>query len=274
MMNRFVLTVLGLLLAASPLAAAKDWSVDVLAWEDGGFAGASRQPRENVSRQALQLGYRWESSDTPGYALRYQHQTLRVRHGNPAGNGYLHQIDWRQHAQWQQFRAELTLGVHATSNIFKYTDFHRDVIVATGVIGHVFGNGDTSVGLAGDYRFGPFTLYPQWRTAIALGQTTVWLNLPVEIKLQTADGDWQLGLERYGEKWGTLDSDREITDKLYLQEWRLGGRYRLSLMEDDLALIVGAGISLQTRVHYLDLDAGARRERMEDRLYVSLSLRW
>ncbi|MFO7552927.1 MAG: hypothetical protein R6W80_16090 [Haliea sp.] len=274
-MNRYLLTILGLLLAASPLAAARDWSIDVLAWEDGGFAGgASREPQENVSRQALQLGYRWERPDPAGYALRYKHQTLRVRQGSPAGNGYLHQFDWRQQAQWQQFRGELTVGVHGTSNMFKHTDFHRDAIVATGAVSHAFGSGATRIGLAGDYRFGAFTLYPQWRTAIPLGQATVRLNLPVAIVLEAKDRNWQLGIERHGEKWGTLDSGRQVTDKLYLQEWRLDGRYRLALREDDLALVVGAGISLQTRVHYLDLDAGSRRERLDDRLYLTLGLRW
>lgn len=148
---------------------------------------------------------------------------------NGKREGYLHQFDWRQQAQWQQFRGELTLGVHGTSNMFKHSDFHRDAIVATGAVGHAFGGGDTRFGLAGDYRFGAFTLYPQLRTAIPLGRASVQLNLPVAIVLESADRNWQLGLERHGEKWGTLDSDREITDKLYLQEWRLDGRYRLAL---------------------------------------------
>ncbi|MDO8863761.1 hypothetical protein Q6D67_18875 [Haliea sp. E1-2-M8] len=273
-MNPLVLTVLGLLLTASPLAVARDWSVDAIAWEDGGIAGTSTLEHENVSRQALQLGYRWDRADPSAYALRYKHQTLRIRQGNPAGNGYLHQLDWRQQTEWQQFQVELTLGVHGTSNMFKYTDFHRDALVATGAIGYRFGSEGTSIGFAGDYRFGSFMLYPQWRTAIALGQSSLQLNLPVAIALQAADGDWQLGFERYGEKWGTLNSDRQIADKLYLHEWRLSGLYRLSLRQGDLALVVGAGMSLHTRVHYLDLDAGTRRERLEDRLYVSLGLRW
>lgn len=273
-MNRLVLTALALLLAASPLAAAEDWSIDVLAWEDGGFAGAAPQRQETVSRQALQLGYRWEHAQPAGYALRYRHQTLRIRQGSPAHNGYLHQLDWRHSAQWQQFQSELTLGVHGTSNMFKHSEFHRDALVASGAIGFLFGDGASSVALAGDYRFGSFSVYPQWRTAFALGQATVKLNLPTAIELQAADGDWQLGIKRHGEKWGTLDSTRQVTDKLYLQEWRLGGRYRLSLRAADLALVVGAGMSLHTRVQYLDLDAGVASERLEDRLYLSLGLRW
>ncbi len=273
-MNRFLLTALGLLLATSPLVAAQDWSADVLAWEDGGFAGTSPQLQGNISRQAFQLGFRWERPDPAGYALRYKHQALRIRQGSPASNGYLHHLDWRHHAHWQQFRGELILGVHGTSNMFKHSDFHRDALVASGAIGYLLGSGGNSVGLAGDYRFGSFTVYPQWRTAIALGQATLELNLPVAIELQSTNGSWQLGVERHGEKWGTLDSDRQVTDKLYLQEWRLGGRYRFPFRQGDLALVVGAGISLHTRVHYLDLDAGSRRERMEDRLYASLGLRW
>ncbi len=268
---------LTLLLAAAPPAHAADWSLRLVAWDSGGFDDPAPEFRGSIQRRELALGYCWKPAEPDRHpqGFRYVHQALLIRSGEPAHNGYLHQFDWRRQARWQQLTGEMTLGVHATSNMFKHADFHRDALIATAAAWLELPAARGSAGLAGDYRFGHFQLYPRWRLPpLALGNTELRLDLPVELSWGAVDGGWRVGLERYGDKWATLDGDRRLQGKLYLREWRLGGRYRLATVWQRLELALGAGVSLGSRVDYHDLQAGARSERLENRWYASVEVRW
>ena len=79
---------------------------------------------------------------------------------------------------------------------------------------------------------------------------------------------------RGSHKWGTLDSDRDIRNKLYLSEWRLESSYRIDTGWRDVQIELGAGASLDSRVTYRDHHEGRQKVRMENRLYGMVALRW
>ncbi len=262
-----------LLILASP-AQAGDWFAQGVAWDDGRVTVAGESDR--LQRHELSLGYRWLADDPhdTGTALRYAHQPLRIRAGNPAHNGYLHQLDARQRLARGPLAAEMSLGVHGTSNMFKHGDFHRDALVATGVLWGYLGSGRGEVGLAGDYLFGQFRVYPRWRASFLAAGGELRLDLPVAIAWGPASRAWRLAVARHGDKWATLDSERQGRDKLYLNEWRAGGHYRIDSGWGNLSLELGAGLGFDTRIRYRDDMAGRITVRPGDRLFGSLTVRW
>lgn len=275
MAGRIVL--FAVLLLVSTGLRASDWRMSLTQWDDGRLVNERRESGA-VERRELSLAYRWEafSSGRRGAGFRYVHQPLLIRAGDPAHNGYLHQLDWRQAASLGHLEGSLTLGVHGTSNQFKHADFHRDSLVVTGSVWYGENNRASRIGLAGDYRFGRFLVYPRWQWRAELGGQALIAHLPIAVHIGPADDSnrWRLGIERYGDKWATLDSERELRDALYLSEWRLGGHYRVPLPGRDWQLELGAGVSLATRVRYRDRQLGQQRERLADRIYASLGLHW
>jgi hypothetical protein len=131
---RKVTAALLLLMLAAPSAHAQNWNLEIKAWESGGFRGVPAGEGDNIQRGELTLAYRWDTED--GYyrqpSLRYVHQPLLVRTGDPPHNGYLHQLDWRREVRWRQLGGEITAGVHGVSNMFKHGDFHRHSLVLSG----------------------------------------------------------------------------------------------------------------------------------------------
>ncbi len=206
----------------------------------------------------------------------YEHQPLLVRVGEPAHNGYFHQFRWQRRAQRGDTRIAVEAGMQGSSNIFKYQEPHREALVASFTVMRQLPLAqDAEAGLTGDYRFGPFRVYPRLTSRLDATATSEWLiDLPVALLWRSRAGHWQLGLERHGDKWGALDAEREVKSKVRLQEWRLGGEASLPGGWGSSRLRAGAGISFDSRLVYRDLDLGWQRVSLSPAAYVRLGYSW
>lgn len=228
----------------------------------------------SVSRIAHEAGWARHDGNTT-IAVDYDYQPLRIRSGSPAHNGHLHRLSTGMTHDGKRFRVQGQLGVQGTSNIFKYRDFPDEVLNARLAVFHsVTGEGAPMIGVGGDHRFGSFRWIPRfyWRGRSELGSLE--LDLPVLAQWHSPERQWRLRIERAGDRWAALDSERERESRIFLREWRLEGWYRLPLQRPvpDPALVLG--LSIDTRVEYLDEELGKLDLRLGDAIFAGLRLNW
>lgn len=242
-------------------------------WEPPGVRNDPLLSERDIGRRMFEAAYSQRGPGNRSYG-RYVHQTLLIRGGDPAGNGYLHQIDVGYLWQSGDLTLDVAAGVHATSNMFKHGRWHRNAAAAVFAVHHELANEGIAVGVGGDYRFGRYLIYPRLHLPISLGDGSLTVDLPVSAIWESDDSRWRLAAERYGDKWATLDAPRQRHSKLYLSEWRLGGTLGLPAGRLGVRLEIGAGVSINSRVDYLDRSAGRRSVALEDRLFGQVAVRW
>ncbi|MTI99691.1 MAG: hypothetical protein FH752_13820 [Marinobacter adhaerens] len=228
-----------------------------------------------VTRSQRGLGWQHQNSAST-FDIDYDYQPLRIRTGEPAHNGHLHRLTFGGDWQHRLYRAEARAGVAGTSNMFKYRDFHGDVL--NGRIALYRAMDETSplsVGLGGDHRFGSFRWLPRIRWQ-QRNENGYWLlDLPVLIQWQSPRELWTFRVERDGDRWATLDKAREVEGALYFREWRTELTYRILRGHGPWpTLTVGIGASFDTRVQYEDLNTGTIDLSLGDALVGSLRLDW
>jgi hypothetical protein len=224
-----------------------------------------------------QRGLGWQAQGSAGvFSVDYDYQPLRIRSGDPAHNGHLHRLTFGGDWQHQLYRLEARAGIAGTSNMFKYQDFHSDVLNGRVAFFRALNNSSAlSLGIGGDNRFGSFRWLPRarWEQSNAQGHWLV--DLPVLMQWQSPGHLWAFRVERNGDRWATLDKDREVEGALYLGEWRTeltyrvyqGGAFRPTIF-------LGIGASLDTRVQYKDLNTGTEDLSLGNALLASLRLGW
>ncbi|QTN43377.1 hypothetical protein [Marinobacter salsuginis] len=228
-----------------------------------------------VTRSQRGLGWQQQNSAST-FGIDYDYQPLRIRTGEPAHNGHLHRLTFGGDWQHRLYRVEARAGVAGTSNMFKYRDFHSDVL--NGRIALFRAMDETSplsIGIGGDHRFGSFRWLPRirWQQSNESGH---WLlDLPVLLKWQSPGHRWEFRVERNGDRWATLDQNREVESALYLREWRTELEYRAyDGRRAWPAVTLGVGASVNTRVRYKDLNTGTADLKLDDALLASVRLDW
>ena len=222
-----------------------------------------------------QRGLSWHSNEAKrDVGFEYDYQILGVDTGEPAHNGHLHRLmiggQWRH----KLYRVQARAGVAGTSNMFKYQNFHSEVVNGrVALFRAVSEDSPLSLGVGGDHRFGSFRWLPRVRWAHN-GESGHWLaDLPVLLRWQSPGNRWALRLARDGDRWATLDAAREVEGALYLREWRAELTYRLGSGNGFWPTVVlGLGASVDTRVRYRDLGAGTVDQRLGDALFGSIRL--
>ncbi len=253
-----------MLAAAAFGAAAGEWSLELRAWQSRDFELPGETPR-TTERRSLRTA--WHTGNNPGRTgVSYEHQPLLIRSGNPATNGYLHQVDIEHGGRLGPARYDLALGVHGSSNVFKHTEFREEVLVGRFKVLYPLSGTFDAIGLAGDYRFGEFLVYPRLTATLPAGGTELAFDLPVRVAWRDPGDRWSLSLERYGERWATLDTTETVEGKLYLSEWRLTGRYRV-WSSGNTRLDMGAGLSLDSEARYRDLERGRVEGELDTALF-------
>ncbi|WP_418140556.1 hypothetical protein NUW46_15290 [Marinobacter sp. MA] len=228
-----------------------------------------------VTRSQRGLGWQRQNSAST-FGIDYDYQPLRIRTGEPAHNGHLHRLTFGGDWQHRLYRLEATAGVAGTSNMFKYQDFHNDLL--NGRIALFRALNETSalsLGVGGDHRFGSFRWLPRARWQ-QINDSGHWLfDLPVLIQWQSTGHLWEFRVERNGDRWATLDKTREVENALYLREWRTEIEYRAYDGRGAWpAVTLGVGASVDTRVRYKDLNTGTEDLKLGDALLASLRLDW
>ncbi|PXX89575.1 hypothetical protein DIT71_13685 [Marinobacter vulgaris] len=228
-----------------------------------------------ISRSQRGLGWNSQSA-AGGFGADYDYQPLRIRTGEPAHNGHLHRLTFGGQWQHRLYRLEARAGFAGTSNIFKYREFHSDVVNGrVAMFRQVSEGSPLSLGVGGDHRFGSFRWLPRvrWKHTNDNGHWLV--DLPVLMQWQSSGERWGLRLERKGDRWATLDGAREVEGALYLREWRAELTYRIRSAENLWpAVVLGLGASVDTRVRYQDLESGTLDLRLGDALLGSIRLGW
>lgn len=271
-------------LLASPLIAALALPCSVQASNDFYLLYRQWQPYEwpenlpsanEVTRSERGLGWQ-KQGPASRFGIDYDYQPLRIRTGNPAHNGHLHRLTFGGEWQHRLYRLEARAGVAGTSNMFKYQDFHSDVVNGRIAMFRAINEASSfSLGVGGDHRSGSFRWLPRvrWEQSNERGHWLV--DLPVLMQWQSPGRLWEFRLERDGDRWATLDKAREVESALYLREWRTELNYQIHDGEGSWpAVVVGIGASVDTRVRYEDLDTGTVDLRLGDALLGSLRLDW
>lgn len=262
-----------LCLTGSVLASADDvlWEFEARRWQDGetGVVNGSGDEAQ-ITRGEFYLARHWQSAEDNLLTISYAHQPLLIRMGEPAHNGYLHQLDLKGSYNFSGTRFSVGAGIHGSSNMFKYGDFHRDAGVFTFAVLHRFETWDGEAGINGDHRFGNFKVYPRIRLLRQDGHGgEIIFDLPQSVIWRRAP--WRLTIERYGEKWGALDKVRDIQSAIYLQEWRVSSRLQL-WRRSGVSAYAEFGMSFNTRLEYLDLSSGWRDGQLDDSVFMTLGL--
>lgn len=251
-------------------AYAGEWSLHLRHWHAAGIE-LPGEPPDDVERQAL--GIAWHRHHGRGRTgVSYLGQPLLIRAGNPGTNGYLHRVDLEHAGRLGAAGVDAALGVHGSSNIFTHAKFRSEALTGRFDLLYPVPGPLDAVGLAGDYRFGGFHLYPRVTATVPAGNGELALDLPVGVHWRDPGGRWALGVERYGDKWATLDTTETVEGKTYLSEWQLTGRWRFGPFAG-MSVEIGAGLSFDTEVEYLDLDRGRVRERVDPAPFAFLTLR-
>lgn len=260
---------LALLAPAAFGATAGEWTLRLQNWQSAPLElpGA---PAKNTERRLLHAA--WQSEHAGGRTgVSYEHQPVLIRTGDPATNGYLHQVDVRHATQLGDARLDVSLGVHGSSNIFTHQEFRSDVLVGRFRARYPIPGPFDAVGLAGDYRFGEFLVYPRLTATATLSGTELLFDLPVKLAWREPGERWSLALERYGERWATLDTTETVEGKLTLSEWRLTGRYRL-WRPGEAEVHAGVGLSFDTEARYLDLKRGRVEGDLDPALFAFVEI--
>lgn len=224
-----------------------------------------------------QRGLGWRRNGPAGdFGFDYDYQPFRIRSGEPAHNGHLHRLTFG--AQWlhRLYRVEARAGLAGTSNMFKYQDFHSDVLNGRiALFRTVSKDLPLSLGFGGDHRFGSFRWLPRVRWEHA-GDNGHWLvDLPVLFQWQSPGKRWAFRFERDGDRWATFDQTREVEGALYLREWRTELTYRITSGDSVWpAVVLGMGASLDTHARYQDLELGTVDKSLGDALLGSIRLDW
>lgn len=230
---------------------------------------------DEVTRSQRGLGWRRQGAAS-AFGVDYDYQPLRIHTGEPAHNGHLHRLIVGGQWRYRLYLVEARAGLAGTSNMFKHQAFHNDVVNGRVAIFRVLiESSPLSLGVGGDHRFGSFAWLPRvrWEHASESGH---WLiDLPVMLRWQSPGELWQFRLERKGDRWATLDREREVENALYLREWRAELRYRIRTTRPWWPSVeVGIGASVDTRVRYQDLEAGTLDQRLGDALFGTITLGW
>lgn len=276
MLHRTCTLSLALFLLIWPrLAEASEFIIRYHQWEQSELSDIPNDENNELTRNEWYLAARWGEPEMRS-TLSYAHQPLRIRSGEPAHNGYFHQFDFAQKLRFANTLLDAKAGVHGSSNMFKHGDLDQEAVVLTfSALQKLPKLGIDGLGINGDYRFGTFLLYPRLTVTFPiLLQTELLLDLPVALLLRDTKGRWQFGLERYGEKWATLDADREVNSKFYLNEWRVAAYWRFVGLLQFATPEIGAGISFDTEVRYLDLAEGTRTESLDPSFFVSVGAKF
>ncbi len=273
-LNKLLLILLCLLLLPAPAAAESSFYLEATRWEDQSLRRGGDGNR--VSREDLRVGGQWQQTGRD-LGLVYAYQPLLIRSGNPASNGYLHQLSglYRQDLG-AGLSLQLTVGLHGSSNMFRRLDFHRQALVGSFMVLKQFEDNPIldAFGAGADYKFGRFQYYPRMDRTFALGTLDLAVELPTGMYLQPHHRNWTLALYRYGEKWGTLDRQREYKGALYLSEWRLEFNYLVPLPTAAATLQLRTGYSFDNAIRYEDLDAGVVKTKFENSAYAGIGLHW
>lgn len=225
----------------------------------------------------VQRGLGWRRQGAAGaFGFDYDYQTLGIRTGEPAHNGHLHRLTFGGQWQHRLYRVEARAGIAGTSNMFKHQTFHSDVVNGRVAVFRAMHEGSLlSLGVGGDHRFGSFRWLPRVRWEHSDDNGHWLMDLPVMLRWQSPGKRWELRLERKGDRWATLDPDREVEGALYLREWRTELTYRIgSGRKLWPAVVLGIGASVDTRVRYRDLESGTVDLRLGDALLGSVRLDW
>lgn len=249
--------------AARPVAA-DELLLAFTQWEDG----AEPEQRD------MRLRYDWQSGKHLSGHFRFTYQPVLLEGGYPppAHNGHLYEYAVGLRRQWQGVTLELETGAHISSNMFIHGRFHGEALVTTFRLWSGQNEERWQPGLAGDYLFGGFRLYPRLRRSLPAGDTRIDLELPVALRWRAGDGRWSVGLQRHGRKWGVLDREREQASAVYLSEWRLQLTARGNTGWRGMDLEVGLGWSLDRTLRYSNTAGLRRRIEPGDAAFFSLAL--
>lgn len=248
------------------------WEFEARRWQDREVAVINGGGDEaQITRGEFYLSRHWQSTEDNSLTAFYTHQPMLIRMGEPAHNGYLHQLDLETTYNFSGTRVSIGAGIHGSSNMFKYGDFHRDAgVFQFAVLHRIQKTWGLEVGVNGDHQFGNFKVYPRVRFSQPAGRGgEIIFDLPESIVWQS--GLWRLGIARYGEKWGTLNRERDIHSAIYLREWQVSSRLQL-WRQTGLSVYAELGMSFNTRLEYLDLLAGWQDRRLDDSVFVTLGL--
>ncbi len=265
------LTILCLLFSTTDVLAAT-WSLDIGQWQATEPDPAFEENPAKVKRRHVAIAYQW-TQENLNSRLSYEFQPVLIRTGDPAFNGYFHQLDLIFEYRHGPTKFELTTGVHGSSNMFKYFDFHSDSLVVTFSIMHLVRDGGTQLGINGDHRFGNFHLYPRVsfsKQLSAEGQLIV--DFPIALLWRT--NHWEIGISRFGEKWAAMDSERDVESAFYLNEWRVGAKRQMPVFNDKAVFDLGIGISADITVRYLDLGRGWLEMDLAPAVFVTAGLKF
>ncbi|MEE3169721.1 MAG: hypothetical protein VX324_06290 [Pseudomonadota bacterium] len=268
------LALLAALAASGAAKASEAWYLSYRHWQAYDWPEHATYASE-VSRSQRALG--WRRQVTGGdLGLDYDYQPLRLRAGEPAHNGHLHRVTAGGQWQWGRYRMAARAGLAGTSNLFKYQDFHHKAVNGQVAAFRALADGSPfSVGIGGDHRFGSFGWLPRLRWASTTGQGHWLVDLPVLLRWQSPDQKLAARIERVGDRWATLDSNRVVESALYLREWRAELTYRVSPARRwRPGVTLGLGGSLDTRVEYRDLGLGTVDRTLGDALFGRIRLEW
>ena len=120
---------------------------------------------------------------------------------------------------------------------------------------------------------GHFHVYPRVSISKILSRGGE-LTIDVPVGVLWRKHHWQIGISRYGEKWAALDSEKKVESAFYLSEWRIEGRWQVPESKYKGTLELGAGISLNSRVHYLDLVRGRQEKDLESAIFIVLGIKF
>ena len=252
-----------------PVAVAdQPWSVRATYWSEGELDAPAAAGDTAVMRRELFMGYD-RKFDAISIAASYAHQPILIRAGEPANNGYFHLLDAAFGLARGPLSAVVKVGVHGSSNMFKYAEFSDDSLVASFSGSYQFAE-RFGVGLNGDHRFGHFSLYPMLSWSGAFGENRVDVELPVALRWRRHD--FKLAMERYGEKWAALDAAESIHSAFYLQEWRIAASWQWPGVWGRVTPALGAGVSLNTQVEYYDLAVGWVEFGLDDSAFLFIDI--
>lgn len=251
-------------LLCSPPAWAGEWLFQHSQWQSGGGLESQRETR---------LQYFWQGDGHEGH-VRFAYQPLHLgaagRFPEAAHNGHLYEYGLRLQRQWPGITLGVEVGAHISSNMFIHADWREEALVSTFDV--QLGKGDGwRPGVSGDYRSGRFLIYPilhrQWQSAAG----SVAVELPNGFEWRSVEQEWSIIIERHGQRWGVLDSERQQASRVYLNEWRFQLRRHWSARPSSGKLEASLGFSADRRLRYRQPSGAVSRVRPDDRLFLSLA---